>query len=72
MPGAVYLCNLGVCDADCAHGVPCVVWRTDAEHPHPTHRGRLAHIGYDPDAGLNHEWDGKAGRCRTSTPPEEW
>lgn len=69
MPRAVYLCTIG-CMADCRHGLPCVIFMIDAEHPHPMHRGHEAHVAVDDD-GMVHSWDGKAGRCRIEPLEEE-
>lgn len=57
MSGATYICQIG-CMCDCRHGVPCVIFRVDAEHPHPKR-----HIGFDSD-GMAHEWRGDKGKGR--------
>jgi hypothetical protein len=65
MAGAIYICQLG-CDSTCRHKLPCVVFRTDAEHPHPP-----KHVGVDDDQMI-HEWVGKGtGRCVVSAPRDE-
>lgn len=62
MAGATYVCAIG-CLVDCPHGLPCLIFRVDSEHPHPTKRGRGQHIAADPTTGAMHEWNGDAGRC---------
>lgn len=66
MAGATYLCQIG-CHVDCAHGLPCLVFRYDAEHPHPPR-----HIA-DAGDGTLHEWRGSKGkgRCEISTVPDD-
>lgn len=67
MSGAIYICAIG-CMSDCAHGLPCMVYASDAEHPHPKR-----HIAYDADDDKIHEWRGWKGRgkCEITDSPQE-
>jgi len=64
MARATYLCQIG-CLGECRHKIPCMVFRSDEDHPHPP-----KHIGWD--GQMLHEWVGKAtGKCTISSPPED-
>jgi hypothetical protein len=66
---AAYICAPG-CMAECRHHEACVVYWVDRDHPHPVKRGREQHFAMD-NAGMMHEWNGEAGKCRIYDPAEE-